>query len=169
MLLMEWSFGNARYFWRKLVPLLQSWWFCGFTTRSCMVLMIHRSFFYNYFTTGGRDFFIFGKNERLGNQKGWGRKRNWLLVPFPACPNGTTKCFSFPIAYQFYIVKTDCVSTLKLITIAFTTKHTCIVIISIVISGTWRWSGQTIVGDEYIISIIALVSLNLSNHPKLKV
>ena len=35
------------------------------------------------------------------DQKGWGRKRNWLLVPFPACPNGTTKCFSFPIAYQF--------------------------------------------------------------------
>ena len=63
---------------------------------------------------------------RFGDQKGWGRKRNWLLVPFPACPTGTTKCFSFPIAYQFYIVKTDCVSTLKLITVAFKRKHICI-------------------------------------------
>ena len=73
--------------------------------------------FYDYFFTGGRDFFIFGKNERLGNQKGWGRKRNWLLVPFPACPTGVTKCFSIPIGYQFIVVITINVISLKLVTI----------------------------------------------------
>ena len=99
----------------------------GCVTPKLMVLWIYHKIlygtydtqiiFYDYFTTGGRDFFIFGKNERLGNQKGWGRKRNWLLVPFPACPTGVTKCFSISIGYQFCIAITKAVITLKLVTI----------------------------------------------------
>ena len=99
---------------------------CGFTTRSCMLLMIQRSFSEFFTTWRGHKFLVTlgGRNY----QKGWGRKRNWLLVPFPACPTGTTKCFSFPIGYQFNLGKTSDVFAVKLVTIVYSCMRVTLIV-----------------------------------------
>ena len=64
----------------------------------CYKMVADTKIILGFFTTG--EDYIFG--IYLGgmiDQKGWGRKRNWLLVPFPACPTGVTKCFSISIGY----------------------------------------------------------------------